>query len=289
VTDANNNKLTSAKVDVAFIVENKLGLHCLLLDAKTGFLEVTKASANWQLRVGIVALDQEHGPFETARVAIAQYRLQEKFSRCDYTSKDIEHALNEIVFYLNRAKQDDAPFAAGKWCQYCKAKPTCPTAATYALLPSVMAHTLDLKKKDIEARVAELTINDLAFIQSRKTSATNLFDAVSDRLKSLPSDVLAGVGYELVPTGQSPVSFAIAEIFVKLVEEKLIDQNKKEDIAMFHSWCKIVMGDMKESLVERIALRKECSKKSAEAYLVDLIRPFITYKDKAPSLKQIKP
>ncbi len=290
VTDAGGNKLTSAKVDVAYIVENRKYRHCLLLDAKTGFLEVTKASANWQLRVGIVALDKEHGPFESARVAIAQYRLQEKFSRCDYERSNLDHAYNEIVFHISRAQQPDASRSAGKWCQYCRALSHCQTAAANALLPSVVAQTISLPKKaDIELRVNELAPADLAYIQSRKTAATNLFEAVSNRLKSLPEDELKVLGYELAPTGMNPDTFDIASIYGVLVKEKLLDPNKPEDAALFRSWCKMVLGDMKESLVERIALRKELSKKDAERWLMDGIKPHITYKEKAKALKQIKP
>lgn len=108
--------LTSAKVDYALV--DKSAKTCLLLDFKTGFKRVTPATGNWQLKVGLVALDQEFGPFEKARVAIAQHRVGEIFDSCDYTRADIDQAYAEIVFYLQRTKDAEAPRQPGHWCQY---------------------------------------------------------------------------------------------------------------------------------------------------------------------------
>jgi len=272
--------VTSARVDFA-AVHKRLPM-ALLLDSKTGFLKVTGARENWQLRVGICALNETFGPFETARVAIAQYRLKERFSKCDYDATYLKRAKTEILFYDARSKEEDAPFAAGPWCQYCRAKPTCPTMATYALLPSVFAKTIELKKKDIIARVDTLSLPDLAFIQSRKTFAENLFEAVTKRLKSLPIEELESVGLTLVPTGTIPSIPSIADLWRVLDDAGLISDEE------FRGVCKVGLGALYDLLVTRIAGKRECSKSEAEQYLDGLLAPVVKRTPKEPSLKPIK-
>lgn len=282
VKSPTESKITSAKVDVAYVVETVEGAHCLLLDAKTGFLEVTHARSNWQLRVGIVALDREFGPFLSARVAIAQYRTKEAFSRCDYARADLDHSYTEIVFYDSRAKQPEAPFAAGKWCRYCKAAGNCPTYAAYGLLPSVQSQTLGLKKKDIEARVAELAPADLAFIHSRETAANSLFDAVKARLKAMSDENLKLIGLEKVSTGSNPSEFDVAGIWKALAGQKLVSEEE------FKKVCKVGLGALSEIVVPKLALRNECSQKDAAGMMSELVSPFIIYTPKEKSIKPIK-
>lgn len=272
--------VTSARVDFAAV--HKTLPMVLLLDSKTGFLKVTSARENWQLRVGICTLNESFGPFETARVAIAQYRLKERFSKCDYDAHYLKRSKTEILFHAARSQEPDAPFAAGPWCQYCRAAVTCPTLTAYSMLPSVIAKTTELKKKDIIAKVDTLSLPDLAFIQSRKTSAENLFDAVTKRLKSFPEDQLASVGYQLVPTGTMRSVPSIADLWHILSDAGLISDEE------FRGVCVVGLGALYDLLVTRIAGKRECSKSEAESFLDGLLAPVVKRTSKEPSLKTIK-
>lgn len=282
VVDQVGNKITSAQVDRALVWKHMDTLHCLLIDAKTGFLEVTHANANWQLRVGLVALDQAYGPFESSRVAIAQYRLKEAFSRCDYTQANIRHAYNEIVFHDSRSKQQEAPYAAGKHCTYCSARSNCPTLAAYSMLPSVQSATLGLAKKDVVARVATLSLPDLAFIESKRTSATNLFTAVKDRLKTLSDDQLAELGLERVSTGSMPSLPDIPKLWKALADSGLSSEVE------FLGFCEVGLGKIKEKLITRLSLKHEITKAAAEKQLMEFLEPHIKREDKEKTIKQIK-
>ena len=164
----------------------------LIIDLKTGFKAVTPASGNWQLKVQLVALDQFLGPFERARVAIAQHRLgPDKYDACDYTRDDIDQAYFEILFYLRRSNNPDAERVPGAHCRYCRAKAFCAEYAAYGMMPMVRAEMVaPPKKKEIYAKVALLPVKSLAFIESRRSAAENLFDAVKERMKSLPKETL---------------------------------------------------------------------------------------------------
>lgn len=277
------NRAASCQVDFAAI--SKDGRFALLVDDKSGFKEVVRASANWQLKVGIVAMECSLATgFDKARVAIAQHRMGSRFDACDYNDTDIEQAYNEVLFFCHRLKPD-AERTAGEWCQYCKARTQCQEHALYAMMPMLRAQMVDVlpKKAEVEARVALLPLEALAFIESRRTVATNLFKAVTDRLKGLPSDALAALGYKLKPSGGTRSIPDLAALWGILSANNLCSAEE------FRQFCKISMGDMEEKLVPRIKLMQELeSNKAAELVLKGLIDPVVKVEEEAPQLKALK-
>jgi hypothetical protein len=280
--------LTSAKVDFALVAND--GSECLLLDFKSGFKRVTPSNENWQLKIGLVALDQQFGPFKKARVAVAQHRVGEVFDSCDFSREDIDRAYTEIVFYLQRARTFESPRCAGWWCQYCKAAVLCPEHIAWCLMPAVLSKALQEKndeplglpsKREITDKVKLLKPEALAFIQSRKTVATNLFEAVSSRLKNFTDDELREVGLKRVKTGHTRSVSSISGLWTILSGAGLVSE------AEFHSICSVSIGALEELLVNRLRLKNNVTIDEAKAQLGALIADVIITEEKSPSLKPV--
>lgn len=199
VTDGSNNKITSAKVDAAWVSLQ----HGIVLDYKSGYKLTTPAQRNLQCKVQAVALWQETG-VSRIRVVIAQHRFSSMVTQADYTEEDLQRAYQEILYDDWHSKQPDAQRVPGKWCEYCAAKTICVENHTYATMPMAMAlpqPPIDLpakaQKECVALAVAQLTVEQLAFIERRRGIASKLFDAVRDRLKTLTPEQLVSVGFEL--------------------------------------------------------------------------------------------
>lgn len=273
-------RMASAKPDFVAIESSQ----ALIIDNKTGFKRVTAASGNWQLKVQLVAIDQNYGPLERARVAIAQHRLGSVFDSCDYTRDDIDQAYMEVMFYCNRSRQPNMERVPGDHCRYCTAKAVCQEYAGFSMLPMVRAQLLGpMAKKDIYAKVMQLPPDALAFIESRRTAGTNLFEAVKERMKTLPEDVLKELGYCLKPGGHTRIIPNLAMLW------KILEQNQLCSAEEFRAMCDISFGRMEDLIVTRIKLKHECSTEDAEKSLDSLIEPVVVKTDKAKRLERIKP
>ena len=103
----------------------------VIIDAKFGFIEVTSAPTNLQLRAYAVMGSQEWD-VETAVVAIAQPRAYmiegaESITIARYDRTDLTLALSEMLEDEKAWIAKDAPRAASEdACRYCKAKLLCP-------------------------------------------------------------------------------------------------------------------------------------------------------------------
>ena len=275
---ATHEDIVSAKPDFVAIE----GGQCLVIDDKSGFKRVTEAAGNWQLRVQLVALDQNLGPFSRARVAIAQHRLGSQFSICDYTRADIDQAAMEVVFYCRRAAGANLERVPGEHCRYCRAKASCPEYASYGMLPWSQAQLgKPMAKKDIYAKAGQLSLKDLAFIESRRSAAVNLFEAVKERLKTLDEKTLASLGYELKPTGFLRAITNLTELWEILEMEDLCSDVE------FRSMCEISLSKLEELVVTRIRLKNQIGVEASEAIFNKLISPVVLRTPKAKALKPL--
>ena len=169
--------------------------HLLVIDFKSGFLPVEPSPKNWQLKIQLTALDQSFGPFGSIRAAIAQSRLGDTYDKCDYTRDDIDQVYLEVLFYLRRSRETGHELVPGDHCRYCRARADCAPFAAYGLLPWARARfDRPMAKKEVYAKVGQLPMSALAFIESRRSAANNLFDAVKERLKSLDEATLKSLG-----------------------------------------------------------------------------------------------
>ena len=104
----------------------------VLIDDKSGRMEVAKAPGNLQLRALAVLVAQNLG-FRSGFVAINQPWFRPPLSLCHYEAADLIQAEEDLRRDLDRAKDPAAPRTAGEWCKYCPCRRDCPEAKAAAL------------------------------------------------------------------------------------------------------------------------------------------------------------
>jgi hypothetical protein len=284
-----NEKVASGKPDL-FIhtTENPV---FLCIDFKSGFKDAPVSSRNWQLKFFVAWAWQSLVMAGVSskgckiRVAIAQHRLGERFDATDYDHDDMRQAYNEVMFFLRRAKNPDAERIPSAECQYCKAKAQCPEYSLYSMMPMLRAKmAVDVPKKaEVIAKVSLLPLDALAYIESRRTIAVNLFEAVKERLKGLPADQLKDLGYELKPSGSTRTVPDLVALWAILCKNDLCTPEE------FTRMCDISIGTLEEKLVPRLKLMHELeTSKEAEDMLKKLLEPVVAMEPKAPTLKVLK-
>lgn len=287
------NPLASAKLDRCYVnfahaeekprgsgewFQNGRGL---IIDYKSGFLDAPPAYINAQLRTQAVALWHEYPELQHVRVAIAHSRFKTTFDFCDYALSDLQAAEQEIVTGLWKSAQPNASRAAGTWCRYCKAQANCREAAAYALLPVSMM-PIQPPFKDVSVMVSQLSVSDLGKIHSRKAIAERIFKAVAERLKSLPADDLASIGYALKTNNPTRDFPDVKQLFQLLSEAKFATSDE------FLSWCSVRIGDMEDSIVKSIATTNKITQKDAKGILASVIEPANQPQPRAPTLEVLK-
>ena len=148
------------------------GKNAMIIDYKTGPLQVEHAGENMQLRALMLLVDKEYGPLNTIWVCILQPRAKLQWTSCLYAKEDIELSYQNVLQILENVKDPNAPRnATEEGCRYCKAKPTCPEAnqtimdiqKTENNLPAIP--TPDLLEKCAIAKklIAKLKIHAIGF------------------------------------------------------------------------------------------------------------------------------
>lgn len=274
--------LASAQVDVAFI----FGSNALIIDKKSGFLNPTAASSNWQLRLQALCLWHEHRSLTHIRVAWQRARFGKSFDTCDYRLDDLKHAEREFIHADWRSKQPDAPFHPGLWCAYCRAAQSglCKANAAYALLPSVGMPIVSGRgaKEQIAAAVNQLTPEDCLRIWQRAGIIEKTLEAVEGRLKGLSTDALQALGLELSPNSPLSEIDDIEGAFNILFQAGLVTQ------AQFLAICKFRMGKLDEIVAKTLAEKTGMTLESARLNVRELLKPVIKLKPKAPSLVKLE-
>lgn len=269
--------LVSGQLDVQHISMP----HVLIVDWKSGWApHVKPARSNWQLRLQAVLKWRDVDGIETIRVALNRcmaYRGDTDYA--DYTVSDLANSEISIQYHLWESAQPGAPRRAGPLCNYCPCKPFCPEAATYAMLPSVIAQNAKpwTPAATAEDMVAVLAPVDVLKIWRTRSVVTKILDACTDRLKRMPKEQLAELGLELPEKGAK--SDSITD--VKGAIEYFQSIGATEDQIM--RCLEMSKGDATDLLG---TLRGSASKKAAAQILDKELDPFITRGFKAPSLKE---
>lgn len=289
VLDGELNKVTSAKVDVAWVSFQ----HGIVLDYKSGYRPTTPAQRNLQAKVQAVALWQETG-VSRIRVVIAQHRFSSMVTQADYTEEDLQRAYQEILYDDWHSKQPDAQRVPGTWCQYCPAKFACREALAYSMLPVAYSAGVipdDAAKKDVIASIALLPLENVAKIQRKASFIRNILDACSARLKSLPADQLAAVGLQLVEGRNQMEVYDFSALVDRLYDFK--DDGLLTD-AEFAACFEFKIGQLEAALLSKrigqaksagIKLTQDTAKQQLRSQLSGCIN--FTASKTAPALKEI--
>lgn len=264
--------LTSAQLDVHYISEDERRL--LIVDWKSFFcFNLIPSDKSWQGRVQSVAAWKEYSGVEHVRFAFNKAmfaRGAEDFT--DYTINDLQNAERSILFRLWETTQADAQCRAGPHCNYCVGKPYCRDAASYSLLPSVIASTVDAL-----ARVDDLTPVDLVLLWQRSTIIEKVMDRVKKRLKGLPEEELTALGVKLDEGRKLDEISAVYEAFEKLKASGL------NAVSIFDA-----MKFTKGELVKLLQASLQLSKAGAEKWIDTELDSFITRNRAEKSLRRIK-
>jgi len=123
----------------------------IIEDKKFGYIEVTDAAENVQLRTYAV---QGAGDFDCDEVFVAvnQPRLF-AYNIASYDRKTLVAASNQLFRVVDATLKKDAPRVYGEdACRYCKAKLLCDTytARTNAMIPLAMRAVADLTDAEVE-------------------------------------------------------------------------------------------------------------------------------------------
>ena len=276
IRDKSLNPIASAKLDVSYqaLPENK----SLIIDFKTGFLPVTPAEKNWQLRTQAVAVHQEYGATHI-RVAVACARLgKPHVDFVDYTLEDLKNAERDLLFQLWKAKQPDAPRHAGDWCKYCPAKAYCCEAAAWSAVEVVSPTQTVTTKEQIGLAVELMTPEHLVHVWRKRNIVEGVLDAIKARLKSLPEEELSSLGLRLKE----------GKKMREIVDLPSALENVRTNLDIYGA---NMLGCMKLSipiLTQTYQQQNQLTRKEAEDKLTETLKPYINESRGEPTLEEIK-
>ena len=265
----------SAKLDYVCIQ----GSSALVIDYKSGYLDVTPSHRNYQIRTQAVTLWRSHPNIDKIRGAVASYRFREQYTQVDYTLPDLFKAEREIRFLLWRSRIAYAERVPGEWCRYCKAKANCPEAAAYALLPVPVAKNAGAITED-EAKLAvlSLSLEQLAYMETHRTLAGHVFSAITNRLRQYSEAELASVGLKFRAGREILTPKDLRGIFDTFVAQGLITKEE-------YSEClKLVLTRLMKRAMPKMLAQGVKTKKAAIERIKALWDP---YCDRATTVKSI--
>lgn len=285
--------ITSAKPDFLAV----RGPFALLIDDKTGFKDLLPAESDWQIRTQVIAVKETFPDVKHILAGLLHHRFKTKWDPVEYNEESMEWARTDLLHYLRRAEDPLSPRVPGAHCRYCKARKACPEFGSWSLTPMGTGALLEVKpglnpaerKERIETALRRMTVQDLAFVWSRKTLAEEFFSAATGYLKDHPADLLATVGLELVPNSPNRSISDIQKCYAALAEEGLITDME------FRELCEVGIGRLEKVVVPRIQARhledtkEKLAEDAAKKEMTSKIASAITLIPKASSLKLINP
>lgn len=267
--------IASAQLDVYYV--SKLtegeGMTAFVLDFKSGYKKATAAEMNWQLLTQAIALRYEYPHLHDVTVGIAASRLGSSLDLATYTASDLDFAERELLQAVWRAQQPNPPRSPGTWCQYCRAKSDCATAASWAL---IVQQTIKAGNKlEMHEAVQSLKPEQLVYIWSQSTTAKGILDAVKARLETLPAETLAEFNLHLKPGAEVRRITNVLKAWDKLAEML------PEDARL--GCITIALGKVEKALAFKNGLKGEAAKTQVNAALGEWMQT----KQNKPSLEFI--
>jgi hypothetical protein len=268
--DDDLNPILSGQFDKLFIADG----HAFVQDLKSGWCRnLTPSEESWQLRVLCVLVWLEYGGKGIGLKTIRASFIKPKFGKngvdtVEYDINSLLRSTNQIRQVLWEASQPEARFSAGQHCNYCKARQHCRTAASYAMLPSVVA-------QNAAEMVATLSVADLVKLHQSGPVVRKILDGVNVRLKSLPAETLAEFGLK-VGEGRKLDPIVNTEGCFRFLEHQL------ERSSIF-SAMKFTKGDLEKVLINNRDMRKV----DAQKWIAENLAVFIEQKKSEGSIEEI--
>jgi hypothetical protein len=234
-------------------------------DNKFGFLEVTNAAENVQLRTYGV---QGAGEWDTewAFVAINQPRLF-SYNIASYDRKTLVAAKDQLIWAVDAAMQKDAPRTySEEACRYCKAKLLCDTykARTNACVPLAMRAVADLSDEEMEAMYTAV----------KMSSQERFADAVKMEMRKR---VLEGrmPGYEMKPNAPR------RKVTDALMAAGLLQKRLTYDEVLGVASLPL------DGLTSTLRKKHKLTEKEAKAELDELLKVVIQLSESEPSIVKV--
>lgn len=216
----------------------------VVLDYKFGYIPVTPANANYQLRAYILALAAEY-PFKKAYGAITQPRLHDEKLSSHYTvygKRDLSWVSEEIIGIFNDTHEPNAPrVPSPQACQYCRGLGgSCPESLKMTIEAPRDLMQLVAERRNDPARVAQAFEAMAPNIQVAKMFVDASWKMFREALKMYPDHFTE---WKLQSTGDMPRIVDTIEAFNRLQGLGVGDKEYMEA-------CKLSIGKV-EDLVYR--------------------------------------
>lgn len=262
--------IASGQID-AFWVSGK---RALIEDLKSLFGDVTESASNLQLRDYVVMLN-EGVDYDEVSVFINQPRVTTEPKLVVYNREDVARAREETVARVKRSIAGGPRIAGEKQCKFCRAAASCPECIEW-MQKEIKDAPVPLTPKTADQWVGVLSPDQLALIQRKATTIRNILDAVTARLKTLPAERLAELGFEL---GKGHVNRPINDL--KALCSRLKDVCSEEELFECFEASK---SKIEKLLREKTSLKGKALKEKMESLLEGITDEIET----APVLKAIK-
>ena len=276
IRDEEMNPIASAKLDRHYIS----GEYAYAIDFKSGFVpNMAPSPRSTQLRIQALCLKAEHPELKSIRVAFCKAKLRYGADDyCDFTEEDLARAEQWLMQHLWLSKQPDAPRTPGPHCGYCPAKAFCREAASYSMLPSVIAkNALPNGDFDVDLAVAQMAPVDLVRVWQSSSLIKGILTAVQSRLKAMPDDDLTALG---ITRGKGRENHNITNIAGALAY--LRDQGMSVEQTLS---C---LEFSNTKLAKQLRAEKGLpSDKAATLFLKQQLAPFITVSESEKPLKEL--
>lgn len=213
--DDEGHPVASGRIDRAYIK----GKTALIFDWKLGRKEVAPSPQNPQLIGYALLLQEEYGITEAFLKIVQPWRKGSEQPVAHLTAEGMAAWKNALLDAIEVSRRPDAPRHAGKWCDYCPARPLCPEArevagGALALLGDQMPAPLDLPARyDLLTPEQKLTAWD--WVQHAKKTLKEFEGAVKAELEQTP-DAIPGLFRK--PDSASVTIESTPEAMAKLVE-----------------------------------------------------------------------
>lgn len=256
------------------------GTHLLIIDGKSGWgTYVPPSQRAWQLRGYAVLAWSEYRDVTKIRVAFVKPKIHaEPTDWTDYELIDLQNSLAAILFQLWYFNQPEAPIVPGPQCRWCKAKPHCAQAASWSMLPSVIARAASPSPQDIEAAVNALVPADLVKVWQTSTVIQKIQEAVKARLKSFSDEDLTALGIE---RGKAKITRSIDA--VEAAFRYMKDTVNVPESALFDA-LKFSNSELAKVLRREVGMSAE----GAPAWIRETLKQWVTESESEAPLQLLK-
>lgn len=243
-------------------------------DLKTGRVEVTAASDNWQCAAYAVLAKEIHRS-SSALVAISQPRRprDERLTMAFYDAEGLESAKWEIMRVMTEARNLNAPLVAGeKQCAYCKAAAnlSCPAfRERFAQLEVIPPDKLTIG--DVPAEELK------RFFIACRTAARIQERVKEEVIRRIEAGDPEFADYALRASGNTRTCIDVVGAYGALKD--YFQNTPGFDGARFTDCTAIVWGKLEELVKELTGFSGERCKK----LIASIIEPYVSWKPKNPS------